>query len=226
METQIFNMKPLEYTGLGDTNFIFEDIRNSNTVPYVWNELMNNFYGIEDIHLTEDDIIIDIGANVGLFSIYMKKKFGCKVIAFEPVPENFENLKRNIIHNGFLESDFELHNCAITNIDGGEIQIGTPILNSGGSSVFEAGNFNSICKTETIDKYLVNGCSYFKIDCEGCEYDVIPTIIDKLNDFQYIGIEYHQYIPSHDAKKLYRDMQSNFNGLIFSNIGDVNAIWN
>lgn len=209
-----------------DIEFIFTDSKDSLTVPYVWNELLNDSYGLETIELTKDDIVIDIGANVGMFSIYVKKKFGCKVIAFEPVPQNFENFKKNIVLNGFTENDFELHQVAITNIENDEIYIATPPTNSGGSSIFEVSDIMSKCKTETIDKYLVNGCTYFKIDCEGGEYQIIPSILDKLNTFKYIGMEYHSYNESQNAIDLYRQMVLNFNGPIFSNILDENASWN
>ena len=220
MDTQTF-----KFTKDG-LDFTFLDIVGSKTVPYVWNEMENDFYGLNSIELTEKDTVIDIGANVGLFSIYVKKKFGCKVIAFEPVPQNFENLKKNILLNGFSESDFELHQSAITDIEGGEISIGTSISNSGGSSIFERGDFNSLCKTERIDKYIDEKCTYLKMDCEGGEYSVISYILPLLNNFKYIGIEYHSYNPSQDAIGLNSQISSNFKGSIFSNISDPQASWN
>lgn len=220
MNTEIFTFTK------DDQLFTFQDKKGSDTVPYVWNEFLNNFYGLEAISLNENDTVIDIGANVGMFSIYIKKRFGCKVIAFEPVLENFENFKKNIILNGFSENDFELHQTAITNVEDGDIYISTPETNSGGSSIYQIGGKVSHCKTETIDKYLINGCTYFKIDCEGGEYDILPTILHSLNDFKYIGIEYHSYNNSQDALGLHQTVINNFNGTIFSNISDPQASWN
>lgn len=220
METQTF-----KFTKDG-IDFTFLDIDGSKTVPYVWNEMENDFYGLNSVELTEDDTVIDVGANVGLFSIYVKKKFGCKVIAFEPIAQNFENLKKNILLNGFSESDFELHQSAITDIEGGEISIGTPISNSGGSSVFERGDFNSLCRTEKIDKYINNKCAYLKMDCEGGEYSIIPYILSLINNFKYIGIEYHSYNASQDAIGLNNQISNIFKGRIFSNIADPQASWN
>jgi FkbM family methyltransferase len=209
-----------------DVTYTFLDTEGSSTVPYVWNELLNDVYGLETIKLSKDDIVIDIGGNVGMFSIYVKKKFGCKIIAFEPIPQNFENFKKNILLNGFTEEDFELHQVAITSVENDTIYIATPPTNSGGSSRFEVSNVVTKCTTETIDKYLTNGCTYLKIDCEGGEYEIIPTILDKLNNFKFIGIEYHSYNHTQDALDLNRKMVANFNGPIFSNILDKNASWN
>jgi FkbM family methyltransferase len=200
---------------LGGIELTFEDISTSNTVPFVFGELQWDYYGLEQIQLFKDDIVLDIGANVGMFSIYVKKKFGCRVIAFEPVLSNFEQFKKNILLNGLSLSDIELHNTAITDAEGGEIRIGTPIHNTGGSSAFYHTNDMPISKTETIDKYITEGCTYLKIDCEGGEYAIIPSILDKLNQFKYIGIEYHRFLSEQDPIALHNLLRSNFNGQMF-----------
>jgi FkbM family methyltransferase len=50
--------------------------------------------------------VIDVGANVGLFSLHAARQLsgcGC-VVAFEPAPDTFRLLKDNIQVNGFLET--------------------------------------------------------------------------------------------------------------------------
>jgi FkbM family methyltransferase len=208
-------MKSTWTNTVGGIELTFEDIATSNTVPFVFGELRSDYYGLEKIQLSENDIVLDIGANVGMFSIYAKKKFGCRVIAFEPVLSNFEQFQKNIILNGLSLSDIELHNTAITDVEGGEIKIGTPKDNTGGSSAFYHTHDMPICKTETIDKYITEGCVYLKIDCEGGEYAIIPTILDKLNQFKYIGIEYHKFSAAQDPIALHKSIESVFNGEIF-----------
>jgi len=53
--------------------------------------------------LRKEDIVIDIGANIGLFVIISAKSVGPKgrVIAFEPVSDIFQKLNKNIRINGF-----------------------------------------------------------------------------------------------------------------------------
>lgn len=193
----------------------FEDLKTSATVPYVFNELKGNFYGLEHLDLTPEDTVIDVGANVGMFSIYVKKKFGCKVISFEPVPENFERLKSNILLNGLSLDDFELHNVAITDEEGGVVRISTPLHCTGSSSQFLDYPHYSECPTETLDKYITEDCTYLKLDCEGGEYAIIPAILDKINQFKYIGIEFHRLHKTHDPEALYSLLQANFRGVIF-----------
>src|SRR5213595_2897327 len=46
-----------------------------------------------------ESIALDIGAHIGTFAIPLSK-FTLAVIAFEPVPQSFELLKRNCSQNG------------------------------------------------------------------------------------------------------------------------------
>ena len=45
---------------------------------------------------SEKNILYDIGANAGIYTIYYAKKFGSKVYAFEPSFRNLDLLARNI----------------------------------------------------------------------------------------------------------------------------------
>lgn len=209
MKTKIFE------DAVYGTHLKFIDMETSITVPYVFNELNTDRYGLEKINLEKNDTIIDIGANVGMFSIYAKKKFGCRVISFEPVPFNFENFKKNIVLNGLSLNDFEIYNLGISDTQE-TVNIGTPIYNSGGSSVFRTENISSKCKMDTLEKYVDDTCKYLKMDCEGGEYFIIPNIINYINTFKYIGIEYHEFpntkYPQDHLRKL---LAKNFTGKIF-----------
>ncbi|KAM3547045.1 hypothetical protein ARSEF1564_000086 [Beauveria bassiana] len=47
--------------------------------------------------LSDPRFIVDVGANIGLFSVYVKKKFpACKIVAFEPAPDTFAVLTKNL----------------------------------------------------------------------------------------------------------------------------------
>jgi FkbM family methyltransferase len=52
----------------------------------------------------QNNVFFDIGANIGVFSIYSAMKKGMKVFAFEPEPNSFIDLFRTI----------ELNNCDVT----------------------------------------------------------------------------------------------------------------
>lgn len=191
------------------------DSVNSWTVTEVFEELKQNPYGIDDVILTKDDILIDVGANIGMFSIYAHMKYGCKIIAFEPMKDNFENFKRNILLNGLDIDYFQLHNCAVTDKDGDIIRLGKLDHNSGGATkVFNYVSNYEECRTETLSKYITPKCKFLKIDCEGSEYEIIPTIVNKLNNFDYIGIEYHE-TQNNSPYKLQEYIKNNFSGKLY-----------
>jgi FkbM family methyltransferase len=53
--------------------------------------------------LDEGDVFWDLGANIGFFTILAARLVGAKgqVLAFEPLPENAQQLRRNVELNGF-----------------------------------------------------------------------------------------------------------------------------
>ncbi|MFI2431130.1 FkbM family methyltransferase [Streptomyces sp. NPDC018693] len=63
---------------------------------FIYQEIFkdNNY---EHSGLPEAPFVIDVGANIGLFSLYMKQKYpAARVIAFEPAPENRQALRQNL----------------------------------------------------------------------------------------------------------------------------------
>lgn len=54
-------------------------------------------------NIPDGAVLWDIGANVGLYSIYAAKKRNCKIWAFEPSVFNLELLARNIYLNGLAD---------------------------------------------------------------------------------------------------------------------------
>ncbi|OAA53072.1 Methyltransferase FkbM [Cordyceps fumosorosea ARSEF 2679] len=47
--------------------------------------------------LSDPRLIVDVGANIGLFTVYMKKKHpSCRLVAFEPAPDTFAVLQANL----------------------------------------------------------------------------------------------------------------------------------
>ena len=190
------------------------DNPESWTTYWVEQELNNGGYKLDLLDISESDTIIDIGANTGIFAIYAAKKFGCRIISFEPVPQIYENAVNNLKLNS--ADNVEIHNCGISDKEG-LITICFDPQNSGGSSHFKSGN-SILCKTEPLHKYLEEkNLKFLKIDCEGGEYDIIPSILQHLNKFKYLAIEYHKYNEEQDPVKLHQMILDNFNGELICN---------
>ena len=148
----------------------------------------NNEYGVLDI---KNKIVIDIGANIGDSAIYFAIQGAKKVIALEPFPANFELAKKNIELNN-LTGKIELIQAGCAS-KSGKIFIDSTI--SGSDSIlsnvtdgFEVSllSLDDIVKTYHIDSGIL------KIDCEGCERDVIlNSSKNSLQKFSQLFIEYH-----------------------------------
>jgi FkbM family methyltransferase len=68
-----------------------------------WERLMSLPFGrFLASTLKEGQVFLDIGANVGFYSLFAAKRVGSsgRVIAFEPDPMTFESLARSLRHNG------------------------------------------------------------------------------------------------------------------------------
>jgi len=63
-------------------------------------------------HLTATDVFVDIGANIGFFTVIAARK-GASVHAFEPDPMNYQRLLRNVKLNGFSRTQVKTYPCAL-----------------------------------------------------------------------------------------------------------------
>jgi Methyltransferase FkbM domain len=123
----------------------------------------------------KEKVVIDIGANIGDSSIYFVLKGARRVIAIEPDPQICQFAIKNIELNGFSDR-IELMNVACSSIDTIDQDFSKPTL---------------ITLQGIIDQCSIKP-SILKIDCEGCEYDVILSATSNtLLNFTHIQIEYH-----------------------------------
>ena len=65
----------------------------------------------------ENNIFIDVGANIGEISEYVEKKCKAKVYSYEPHPTAFIFLKKRFINN----KNIKLFNLAVSNSESSEI---------------------------------------------------------------------------------------------------------
>jgi len=68
------------------------------TAYYIYNEIfVEKEYLKSGIKINNDDIIFDVGANIGLFSRFvLNQASNLKIFAFEPIPQIFEVLELNL----------------------------------------------------------------------------------------------------------------------------------
>lgn len=68
------------------------------TAKYVFNEIFNDeVYLQHGISIQDGDVVFDVGANMGMFSVYASKQAkNLHIYTFEPIPEIFEVLEANL----------------------------------------------------------------------------------------------------------------------------------
>jgi FkbM family methyltransferase len=137
-------------------------------------------------------LIIDCGSNVGLSIIYFKRSHpAARVIGFEPDPEIFMMMQRNL--KQFEFSGVELVNKAVW-IDEGELSFNSSGA-LGGAIEFKQSTTKSKTVVETVrlKNYLKDQrIDFLKIDVEGAEFEIVNDCLDELSNVDRIFIEYHR----------------------------------
>jgi FkbM family methyltransferase len=172
--------------------------------------------------------VIDIGANVGYFSLFMFARYpAAKIYSFEPMPVNFELLSQYKNENAQL--DFTIVNKAVTGTGEKSIK-----LNYDSTDAFTtgAGIFANTTSKDQLEvtatsladimfEHKVSRIDFLKLDCEGSEYTILynapPDVLDNIS---VISMETHSgQAANENAPALIsflkaRDFQVNFSNNI------------
>ena len=137
----------------------------------------------------KENTVIDIGANIGDSSIYFAWKGAKQVIALEPYPYSYKLAMENILINGFNEKIFLLNAGYGKN---GEMIVGDQVTGTGNELVSsKKGTPIKIYSIKTLlEKYRLDSV-LLKMDCEGCEYNLLNEDDNTLKKIKRIQIEYH-----------------------------------
>ncbi|MFL6203049.1 MAG: amino acid adenylation domain-containing protein, partial [Thermoanaerobaculia bacterium] len=91
------------HRGHGETEFLWEEI------------FADRSYLRHGIELRDGDCVFDVGANIGLFSLFAGREAAVRIHAFEPIPPVFETLRINADLHGL---DVRLHDCGLADRPG------------------------------------------------------------------------------------------------------------
>jgi FkbM family methyltransferase len=173
-------------------------------------------YNIKN-YIKDDDIILDIGSHIGSFSICAsrntKKGF---IYAFEPSPENFEQLRKNIALNK-SQNIIPINKAVLSRKKKTRFYINK--TNYASNSIFTKTNtfieVPCINLSDIFKKYNLPKCNFLKMDCEGTEYDIIlNTPKNVLKKIDKMVIEYH--VPA------YFDIEEDYDpGVLINHLEDI-----
>ena len=173
------------YPKWGDATF---NLCLNGTYGYFFYNFLNN--------IEKPSSFVDIGANQGIYTLIASKNRNIKKIySFEPVPENFKSLKKNIKLNSF--NRITTIKAAISSQNKNRY-ISFNKFHTGTSSLdLKKNNTNKLIKIKTINfKYLKKLIKHhynliIKIDVEGHELVVLEQIVKSnlIIKVDYIFIE-------------------------------------
>jgi FkbM family methyltransferase len=94
---------PLIYPFIGDMKLILDKGQTSATAQYYMG--LSEFEEMSFVlhFLQKDDLFVDVGANVGCFTLLASGIKKAKTIAIEPLPSTFKHLSNNLIINDLDE---------------------------------------------------------------------------------------------------------------------------
>ena len=158
-----------------------------------------------------NSIIIDIGANIGCYSLYAAQSEGTKIYAFEPMPENFALLQENVKQNN-LEEQIKVFPYAVSGeeeertlyLGSSPLHSFLPIQKSPFHAKFsqdaqsqeqESITVPCISLQQVFDDNNIRLCDLLKIDCEGGEYDILYNLpAEYYKRISHIRMEYHNHL--------------------------------
>jgi FkbM family methyltransferase len=172
------------------------DSPESIAAEIIAQELQSDCYGLSRIDFKDGDVVLDIGAHIGLFAIYAALRFPQVLIhAVEPFPDNYELLLQNLDRNGI--ENVQAHHQAVSG-DGRFLEMVTNRQNSGGSTCHSRTlcyrrqtGIPSTTLDQMFDSLGIDNCKLLKIDCEGSEYEILFST-GTLSRVEYLSGEFHQ----------------------------------
>jgi len=182
----------LEYPVYRNTKFVFVNEFNMNLDVSEFTQCLYFLNSLDLEFISEirfgGSVFLDIGANVGIFSLIASQTFD-EVVAFEPSPKTYEILKSNIELNSY--KNITLHNIGLSNQKTTMKLYLNPLNNGGatlnknvlkGTTELKKESWDSIdVKVDILDKIseLQNKkIDFIKIDVEGYELSVLEGAVN------------------------------------------------
>jgi FkbM family methyltransferase len=162
----------------GDNNHVINldlSFSNERVLHYAFNNIIRKYkksdlYAVLKQYIGDDTIFIDIGANLGIYSL-LAKELGAYTVLFEPEPRHYSFLSRN-------KSIFdEVYCSALSNFEGKSMLFVAKDNNLGVEVAVD--RFDNFLSRSSIDLGKV---ACIKIDVEGNECETVCGMENYLED--------------------------------------------
>ena len=158
---------------------------------WVVNEVAYQGTYYSPLEIDSDDVVLDIGMNIGCFSV-MAGALGCRVVGYEPDGENYLLSLRNIELNK-LKSRITPHNKAVLGYAGTVTLYKHPRNNGCHTTLASTAEYvdSEVVEAVNIKDVLAGGgFTKVKMDCEGAEHEILMAV-DDWGTVRIIRFEWH-----------------------------------
>ena len=172
-------------------------------------------YNPVGFEINKGDVVLDIGANIGIYTVFAASQ-GCKIVhAFEPHPITYSILLQNIKLNDLKH--VEAHQVGIASEEANGILEASDV--SGHHRVVEMQGLHpstsgieiqTINLNEFFEKTNLESIDFIKMDCEGSEGEILSSLDHRsFQKIQKIVIEYHNNISQLDDEEIVKLLKKN-----------------
>lgn len=213
---------------------IYDEIYDNQTTILFKDEVQNVvdgcIYQKGECYIKPNDVVLDLGANIGIFSRFASDAGASMVYSFEPIIQNFELLMLNRPEN------CQPHRIAVSNIDNEAIEMTYCPTDPGESSFIikkkqrqtEQQTIMTMTITTMVNKGVIEQPDFIKMDVEGAEILAFEGISDNiLSKTRCISMELHERIlPEKDVLDLYVRLKDlGFKSFTLRNKDNCNMVW-
>jgi FkbM family methyltransferase len=183
-------------------------------IATIWEIFIRKNYNPRGMEIKDTDVIIDIGANIGIFSLYasLKARNG-KIYSYEPFENHFKRMQENIKIN--KAKNIFPFNLAISNKKGKKYLFINENSSGMHSTVFNKNSKDKVkINTATLEDVFkenkLKKCDFLKMDCEGAEYDIIfNTKKETFNKIKKISLEFDNIDKEKNCFKIKEILEKN-----------------
>jgi len=142
------------------------------------------------LHVNDQDVVLDLGTNIGTFSLWCYEMGARTIVGYEPCKDNYNLAYKNV------GTFAKVINKAVVGDDKETMELYTSSVNSGKSSSVATyrteGTETVACENinDVISKYPF---TCLKMDIEGGELDILSNI-GSFGSISKMAIEYHNNI--------------------------------
>lgn len=175
-----------------------EDVRQPPNIILAHGEYERGEHRVLSKLWANAGVFFDIGANIGWYSLHAARDNpACRIFGFEPVPETFAALNRNIAANE-LEHRIRVFNFGLSDQAGEQTMFRPSFSGSPAASMRELhpqeGSDSFLCRFVTLDEFFAQTgektLDLIKCDVEGAELFVLRGGIQTIRQSKpYIFIE-------------------------------------